>query len=87
MAIVRKTKEERGRDIPLPESPDVLSPITDIKSALSDIESRSAARQKSTTESRNKLNAAREARNRNRKPLSGGSLQGLASFSDRTKLK
>jgi len=102
MGIVKKTKEERKAesaktyeaaskrsDTPLGDTPDPTTPITNLKSALADINTRSAARQASKDESQAKLDADRIARSRAKKSIAGeGSrLQGLASFADRTKLK
>lgn len=74
-----KTKQER-RDTPLSDSPDVEAPVTDLKSALADINKRTAARQTAMNESRAKVNAARIARSRERKSSADGALYGLASF-------
>jgi len=102
MGIVKKTKEERKADsakiyetaskradTPLGETPDPTAPVTNLKSALADINTRSAARQASQNESQAKLDAARIARSKQKKSIAGeGSrLHGLASFSDRTRLK
>jgi hypothetical protein len=85
MGIKLKTKEERRADTPLAATPTSAEPITDMKSALKDINERSAARQKSINESRAKTDAARIARNNSRKPLGEGSrLSGLASFGGTT---
>lgn len=87
MGIVKKTKQEResSRDTPLSETPDSTRPVTDLKSALADINTRSEARQKSINESKAKLNAARIERSKNRKDTSGGvGLYGLASFAGTT---
>lgn len=83
MAIVKKTKQER-KDTPLADSPEGEAPITDLKSALADINTRSIARQKVISSSNEKLNANKAER---RRRASGGTLHGLASFADRTKLK
>jgi chromosome segregation ATPase len=99
MSIVKKTKEERqeanrkviadakkSRDTPLSDSPDVVAPITDIKSALADINTRAAARQKSVDESNSKLEDARIARSKAKRSIAGegGRLFGLASFQSTT---
>lgn len=88
MAITEKTKQE-GRDTPLSKTPDTITPITDIKSALSDIERRSSERQSKASEVRKKA-AAQRAANANKKTGSNtgdSRIHGLASFSDRIKLK
>jgi hypothetical protein len=102
MGIVKKTKEERKADsdkvyenaskradTPLGDTPDPTVPVTNLKSALADINARSDAREASKNESQAKLDADRIARSRARKSIAGeGSrLHGLASFSDRTRLK
>ena len=99
MSIVKKTKEERqednrkviadakkSRDTPLSDSPDVPERVTDIKSALADINARAAARQKSVDESNSKLEDARIARSKAKRSIAGegGRLFGLASFASTT---
>lgn len=86
MGIKLKTKEERRADVPLAETPDVTAPITDLKSALSDINARSAARQSAIDKSREKLDAARIERSKARRSVAGegGRLYGLASFGGTT---
>lgn len=95
MGIVKKTKEERKadaankRDLSTPgaSTPDPTEPITDLKSALADINARSAARQASKNASQAKLDADRIARSKQRKSIAGGEgsrLAGLASFSSTT---
>ena len=80
MPLIKKTKQER-ESTPLGKSPDAITPVTDIKSALADINTRSAARQKSISDSSAKLNAARIERSKKKTPQSGGGgLHGLASF-------
>jgi len=102
MGIVKKTKEERKadsdkvydeakkrNDTPLAETPDPTTPVTNLKSALADINTRSEARQSAQNASQAKLDADRIARSKARKSIAGeGSrLHGLSSFSDRTRLK
>jgi len=77
-------EKEEGRDTPLSKSPDAIAPITDIKSALADIDARSAARQKSISASNAKLNAARAERSKKKTNQSEGRLYGLASFANTT---
>lgn len=84
MGLKLKTKQER-KDTPLAETPEGEERVTDIKTALADINKRSEARQTSMSESHAKVEAARKERNQNRKPIgSGGSLYGLASFRNTT---
>jgi hypothetical protein len=91
MPIVKKTKEERKadaaskRDLSTPgaSTPDPTEPITNLKSALADINARSAARQAAQNASQAKLDADRIARSKQRKSIAGGEgsrLIGLASF-------
>jgi len=98
MPIVKKTKQEREADAsaaakeraaaqkreetPLAGTPDPTAPITNLKTALADINARSAARQKSLNESQEKLDAARIERSRARKSVAGEgtALYGLESF-------
>lgn len=95
MGIAKKTKEERKADsakrsdTPLGETPDPTTPVTNLKSALADINTRSAARQASQNESQAKLDASRIARSKATRSIAGdgGRLHGLASFGDRTRLK
>ena len=95
MGIVKKTKEERKAeaakrpDTPLAETPDATTPVTNLKSVIDDINTRSAARQASKNETQAKLDAARIERSKAKKSIAGeGSrLYGLASFADRTKIK
>ena len=87
MGITKKTKQEREQT-PLATSPDVVAPVTDLRSALADINTRTAARKTVIDESNKKLSDARVARSQAKsagKP-GGSRLHGLASFSDRTKL-
>lgn len=99
MSIVKKTKEERqednrrviadakkSRDTPLADSPDVPERVTDIKSALADINKRAAERQKNVDETNSKLEDARIARSKAKRSIAGeGSrLYGLASFASTT---
>jgi hypothetical protein len=100
MGIVKKTKEERKADsakiyeaaskradTPLGETPDPTAPITNLKTALTDINARSAARQASQNASQAKLDAARIERSKQKKSIAGGEgsrLAGLASFSSTT---
>jgi hypothetical protein len=97
MSIIKKTKEERKADAnkayskstkrpdtPLAETPDPTQPVTDLKSALADINTRTAARQASIDASHVKLDAARIERSKNRTPISGSRLYGLASFAGTT---
>jgi len=78
-----KTKQER-KDTPLAETPDPTQPITDLKSALSDINNRNITRQATINASNAKLNAARIARSKEKKSVAGGTLYGLASFASTT---
>lgn len=79
-----KTKQER-KDTPLETSPDAEAPVTDIKTALADINKRASLRQNAINESRSKVEQDRVERSRNKKHLvSGGSLYGLASFRNTT---
>lgn len=88
MGLVKKTKEERqeaakeNRDTPLAKTPEAITPISDVKSAIADIEKRSLARQKSIDESTSKRNAARIERSKNKTKQSGSKLQGLTSLSN-----
>ena len=66
---------------------DQTTPITNLKSALYDISARSAARQASQNASKEKLDAARIERSKQRKSIAGGEgskLAGLASFASTT---
>jgi hypothetical protein len=85
MPFVKKTKQERA-DTPLAGTPDPTTPITDLKSALADINARSAARQASQNESQKKLDDARNERSKARKSVAGEGigLYGLASFRNTT---
>jgi hypothetical protein len=83
MGIVKKTKQER-KDTPLETSPNVEAPVTDLKTALADINTRSAARQTAINESRAKVNANRIERSKQKKSAADGSLFGLASFKGTT---
>ena len=78
--------EQKRADTPLANSPNAITPITDVKTALSDIEKRSQARIKARQEANKKLSDAREARSRSKKPFQTGEgrLYGLASFSSTT---
>lgn len=79
-----KTKQER-KDLPLGESPDVTAPVTDLKSALADINKRTTDRQSSINASRAKVEQSRKERSRTKKPLvAEGNLYGLASFRNTT---
>lgn len=78
-----KTKQER-KDTPLANTPEGETPITDIKTALADINARSAVRQESINASRAKVNAARVERSRKKTNQSEGRLYGLASFAGTT---
>lgn len=81
------TKTTTRPDTPLAESPDATTPITDLKTALADINTRSAARQASQNESQAKVDAARIVRSKNRRSIAGGEgsrLAGLASFAGTT---
>lgn len=84
MGLKLKTKQER-KDTPLGESPEAEAPVTDLKTALSDINKRSSDRQKAINDAAAKVNADRAERSRNKKPLvAGGRLYGLASFANTT---
>ena len=74
------------RDLKTPgaETPDLTAPVTDLKSALADINTRTATRQKSIDASNAKANAARVERSKAKTNKSGGGLYGLASFSSTT---
>ncbi len=86
MGIVKKTKEEIKADA---DTTDVTTSVTNLKTALADINARSAKRQASQKDSQTKLDASRIERSKAKKSIAGeGSrLYGLASFADRTKLK
>lgn len=97
MGIVKKTKEERRADAaeayktstsrpdtPLADSPDPTTPVTNLKSALADINTRSATRQASQNASQAKLDAARIERSKNKKSPSESRLFGLATFAGTT---
>jgi leucyl-tRNA synthetase len=96
MGIVKKTKEERKADsakvyqtrpdTPLGETPDPTAPITNLKTALADINTRTAVRQASIDASHAKLDAARIARSKEKRSIAGdgGRLYGLASFAGTT---
>lgn len=75
-----KTKSERRVDKPLAETPKVERPITDIKSAITDINTRSAARMKAISDSQVKLDSDNEERNKSRRSLGESRIQGLASL-------
>ena len=83
-----KTKEAKRPDTPLATSPKVPPRPDDLKSVLTDINTRAAARQASIDESNKKLSDARLARRKEKSdtPVGSTRLHGLASFSDRTKL-
>lgn len=85
MGIVKKTKEER-KDTPLADTPDPTTPVTDLKSALADINIRSAARQAIKDEYQARLNASRIERSKQKKSVAGGNsgLYGLATFRNST---
>ena len=85
MPFVKKTKQER-KDTPLGDTPDPTTPITDLKSALTDINARSAARQTSQNASQKKLDDERNERSKARKSVAGEGigLYGLASFRNTT---
>lgn len=100
MPIVKKTKEERKadaaksyeeakkrNDTPLADTPDPTTPVTNLKSALADINTRSAARQAAQNSSQAKLDADRIARSKMKKSIAGGEgsrLAGLATFAGTT---
>ena len=102
MPFVKKTKKEREadasaaakeraaaqkrEDTPLAGTPDPTTPIADLKSALADINARSAARQASQNESQARLDAARNERSKAKKSVAGEGigLYGLASFRNTT---
>lgn len=80
MGLKLKTKQER-KDTPLSETPEGEAPVTDLKTALADINKRSIARQNVINESNAKNEKARLERSKQKKSVSsGGRLQGLASF-------
>ena len=85
MGIKLKTKSER-KDTPLADTPDPTEPISNLKSALADINARSTARQEAIDTSQAKLDAARIARSKQKKSIAGeGSrLHGLATFAGTT---
>ena len=84
MGLKLKTKQER-KDSPLGESPVAEAPVTDLKTALADINKRSSERQKAINDAAAKVNADRAERSRNKKPLvAEGRLYGLASFGNTT---
>lgn len=76
--------EETRPDTPLAKSPDAITKITDVKTALADIEKRSQARIKARQEANKKFSDAREARSKSKKQTGEGRLYGLASFSNTT---
>lgn len=78
-----KTKQER-KDTPLADSPEGEAPITDLKTVLADINTRSNARQSAINESRAKVNASRIERSKQKRSVSDASLYGLASFKGTT---
>lgn len=87
MGIEKKTKEERRSDVPLGETPDPTKPITDLRTALADINARSAARREAQIASRKKLDEDRIARSKQKKSIAGGEgsrLSGLATFASTT---
>lgn len=83
MGLKLKTKQER-KDTPLAETPEGEAPVTDLKTALADINKRTEARQTAINESRAKVNESRIARSREKKSVAEGSLYGLASFKGTT---
>lgn len=74
MAIKLKTKEERRVSTPLAMTPEANKPITDIKSALADINARSAARTKAISDT------DKPQRNKPKRDSSESRIQGLASL-------
>ena len=81
--------ENKKRDLATPgaETPDPTASITNLKSALADINARSAARKASQKASKEKLDAARIERSKQKKSIAGGEgsrLAGLASFASTT---
>ena len=84
MGIKLKTKQER-KDTPLGATPDSETPVTDVKTALADINKRADARRAAINESRAKVEQSRKDRSRAKNPLvAGGNLYGLASFKNTT---
>jgi hypothetical protein len=82
MSLVKKTKQER-EDTPLAKSPEAIAPITDVKSAIADIEKRSSERQAAIREAGIKSSASRAERSKKRTGQTGGGrLQGLASLTN-----
>lgn len=79
MGLKLKTKQER-KDTPLADSPEGEAPVTDLKTALADINTRSEARQSAINESRAKVNAGRIERSRQKRSVADASLYGLSSF-------
>lgn len=75
---------QKRADTPLANSPNAITPITDVKTALADIEKRSQARIKARQEADKKLSDNREARSKAKKQIGEGRLYGLASFSSTT---
>ncbi len=77
------SKNKKRPDTPLaatPESKD-SGKVTDVASALADIQKRSDARMKASNEGQKKLNDARRARSKKGANQTGsGRLQGLASL-------
>jgi len=74
------------KDTPLADTPDSETSVTNLKSALDDINARSAARQASQNAVQAKLDAARIERSRRKKSVAGGDsgLYGLATFRNST---
>lgn len=74
------------KDTPLADTPESETTVTNLKTALDDINSRSAARQASQNAVQAKLDAAIIERSRKRKSVAGGDsgLYGLATFRNST---
>jgi len=74
------------KDTPLADTPDSETSVTNLKSALNDINTRSAARQASQNAVQVKLNADRIERSRRKKSVAKGDsgLYGLATFRNST---
>jgi hypothetical protein len=76
---------KRDLSTPAAETPELTKPVTDLKSALADINTRTAARKKVIDTARAKTDAARIARSKERSSSSSGTgLYGLASFRNTT---
>ena len=89
----KEKKEEDKKDLPtgrldtpLADTPDPTAPVTKLKTALADINSRIDARKASLDASHKKVSDARIARSKEKRNIAGdcGRLYGLASFASTT---